>query len=129
MATTAPATTASHFGFTSLGHYISAGFSKLKTVLTYTENKVIPAVETGLKDVEADTEILAAAGVPHASEALLLERALDSAAGELLAAIHVTDPIDGATTVDLKIGIDAFNAFKQFIADQSAALAGLGFKL
>jgi hypothetical protein len=116
-------------GFATLGHYIATGASKLKAALVYTEQKIVPTVVKIDQAAEKTTAVLAAAGVPYASEALEFERLLESAAGEFLSAIHTADPISGATSVDVKIGIDTYNQFKSFIDQYKDKFSAIGHPL
>lgn len=128
MATNLSATTP--FGFTSFSHWFASGVTAVKAGFKFVEEKVVPTVQKVAEGAEPTTSLAAAANVPYASAALLFERAIDSAAGALLAAVHTVDAVDPSSpTVTLKVGIDTFKEMKQFIEDQKANLASLGYKL
>lgn len=124
--TVTPVAQVSSFGFKSVAHFFATAFSDLKKGLKFAEDKALPAAQSALKTAETYTAALVPF-LPQASAALTVERALDAAAGELLAAVHTTDAIQGASVVDLKLSIDSYNAFKAFIEQQKDALAKLGY--
>ena len=124
--TTAPAPKASGFGFKSIGHFFSTAFSDLKKATVFVEQKALPTAEVVLQKAETITAQLVPF-FPQASSALVIERALDAAAGELLGAVHAADVAEGANAVNIQLDMATYLSFKQFIADQKDALAKLGY--
>lgn len=118
----------SPFGFASLGHFFASAFGDLKKATAFVENTAIPDIQKVDQEAEQVTGVVAAF-VPQASTALVVERALDSAAGELLAAVHTADPAEGANFVNVQLDMATYTSFKQFIADQKTALSKLGYNL
>ncbi len=118
------------FDFINFGHWFASGITAVKSGLKFVEEKVGPTVQKVVEGAEPVTALAAASNVPYASAVLLFERGIDSAAGALLAAVHTAGAFDPSSpVVTLKVGIDTFNEMKQFIEDQKANLASLGYKL
>lgn len=115
------------FGFGSIGHFFAAAVGDLKKV-----SKAVPvvvgAIQAADKVAEQVTQTVIECGVPQASAALVIERAIDAAAGELLGAVHTTTPpADSAAAVTLTLTRAAFDGYKQFLVEQKATLAALGY--
>jgi hypothetical protein len=115
------------FGFKSAGHFFSAALTALKSATKYVESK-FPTFEAGVQVVEKYTADIAVF-VPQANTALVIERAIDAAAGELFAVLHTVDVAEGQNFVNVSLDAATVKLFKQFIVDQKGALASLGFKL
>jgi phenylalanyl-tRNA synthetase beta subunit len=123
-----PVTKPSTFGFKSLGHFFATAISDLKIATRYLETKILPETQSVLKEVETVTADVAVF-VPQANTALVIERAVDAAAGELLAAFSAVDVAEGSSLVNVSFDAAVVIAFKAFIADQKSALLALGYKL